>query len=54
MVVKMVGMMCRSSGCEGMYKCIKSKDVRGRFASFVIWRYGEISGARGIFDILLG
>jgi hypothetical protein len=36
MVVRMVGMMYRSSGCEGMYKCIKSKDVRGRFAIFVI------------------
>jgi hypothetical protein len=54
MVVRMVGMMCRSSGYEGIYKCIKSKDVKGRFASFVIWRYGEISSTRGIFDILLG
>jgi hypothetical protein len=37
-----------------MYKCIKRRDVKARFASFVIWKYGEISGARGIFDILLG
>jgi hypothetical protein len=47
-----IGMRCRSSGCEGIYKCSMRIGVRGELFNLSIWRYGVISEAMGILIIL--
>jgi hypothetical protein len=51
----MLGMSCRSSGCDGIYRWRISIGMRGGgFCSFSICRYGEISWLVGILLMLLG
>jgi hypothetical protein len=48
----MLGMSCRSSGCDGIYRWRINIRMRGGFCS--ICRYGEISGLVGILVMLFG
>jgi hypothetical protein len=50
----MIGMRCRSSRCEGIYKCSMTIGVRGELFNLSIWRYGVISKVVGILIILFG
>ena len=50
-VVWMMGMRVMSSGCVGMYKCIKKYVYSGMFAILVICRYGEMFAVRWVFVI---
>jgi hypothetical protein len=54
MVYKILGISCMFSGCEGIYMFRINMGVRGGLFSFIICRYGEISGLVGIFVILFG
>jgi hypothetical protein len=50
----MLGISCVSFGCDGIYRCKISIGVRGGLFSFNIYRYGEMLGLVGIFEILFG
>lgn len=50
----MLGIRCRSSGCEGMCMCMISHGCNGRLFIFMSWRYGEIIAGVGIFVMLPG